>query len=161
MRAALAADKLVGHGALDLPANPRLILERLEDWSPAMSGMGPGALANLKSRIRFAMRLAEPGLANGTRRHKLHGEWSALYESLNNGARCYLSRLLRFADYQDWKPEELSDAHVERFASHLRETELVIGARPARLASRAWPRRPRSGVRDRMHARGLIVFVAM
>ncbi|MGH9642749.1 MAG: hypothetical protein ACRD3Q_10005, partial [Terriglobales bacterium] len=62
------ADELVGHGALDLPANPRLILERLEGWSPAMAGMSPGALANLKSRIRFAMRLAESRLANGTRR---------------------------------------------------------------------------------------------
>ena len=119
------ADELVGHGALDLPANPRLILERLEDWSPAMAGMSPGALANLKSRIRFALRLAEPRLAKGSRRHKLDGAWRALYESLDDGAQRNLSRLLRLADHQDWKPEELSDAHVERFASHLRETELV------------------------------------
>ena len=90
------ADELVGHGALDLPANPRLILERLEDWSPAMAGMSSGALANLKSRIRFALRLAGPRLANGTRRHKLHGEWSALYDSLDDGAQRYLSRLLTF-----------------------------------------------------------------
>ena len=121
------ADELVGHGALDLPANLRLILERLEGWSPAMSGMSPGALANLKSRIRFVMRLAEPRLANGTRRHKLDGAWRALYEGLDMGAQRYLSRLFRLADQQDWKPEELSDAHVERFASHLRETELVSG----------------------------------
>ena len=140
------ADKLVGHGALDLPANPRLILERLEGWSPAMAGMSRGALANLKSRIRFAMRLAEPRLANGNRRHKLDGAWRALYESLDSGAQRNLSRLFRFADHQAWKPEELSDAHVERFAAHLRETEVVTNWEAVvRNSIRAWSRLVKSG----------------
>jgi len=121
------ADELVGHGALDLPANLRLILERLEGWSPAMADMSPGAFANLKSRVRLAMRLAEPRLGRVTRHHKLDRECRALYESLDTGAQRYLSRLIRFVDHQDWKPEELSDAHIERFAAHLRETELLTG----------------------------------
>lgn len=57
------ADRLIGHGNFDLPADPALVMERLEKYSAAMASMAEEAWANLKSRIRKAFRLAEPRLA--------------------------------------------------------------------------------------------------
>ena len=47
MRSALKrVDELVGHGTLDTPANERLVFERLDRLSPAMTGMTEQSFAN-------------------------------------------------------------------------------------------------------------------
>src|SRR3546814_3139625 len=52
------ADRLIGHGVMDTPADERQVFARLEELSTAMANMSDGSYANLKSRIRKVFRLA-------------------------------------------------------------------------------------------------------
>ncbi|MFT4129721.1 site-specific integrase [Labrys sp. (in: a-proteobacteria)] len=131
---------------LDLPADPRLILDRLNGWSPAMAGMSPGAFANLKSRLRAAFQLAAARLSNPRARPALEGIWGDLQASLDIGSQRNLSRLLHFADRQGWTPNGIGDAHMERFAIHLRDEALVQNwDGVVRSTIRAWNRLTESG----------------
>lgn len=119
------ARELLGQGAADLPANPRIILPRLDRLSPAMAGMGRQSLANLKSRVRWAFRMAAPDLEPARSRVKLVGEWAELEGKLPEGARRTLSRWLRFAQRKGWAPAEVDAPHLERFHTYLTE-DIVI-----------------------------------
>lgn len=134
------ADDLVGHGALDLAANPAKLLTALERYSPAMAGMSVGGFANLKSRLRAAFKLASPHLIS-TRTVRLKGEWLKLNEQLAEREQRDLSRFLRFAFAAGWKPGEIGDDHVERFAVHLRDEAMIVACdEVVRETIRAWNR---------------------
>lgn len=133
-------DELVGHGALDLAANPMKLLAALERYSPAMAGMSDGGFANLKSRLRAGFRLGRPHLVS-TRHVRLKGEWLGLHEKLETRDQRELSRFLRFACAADWKLTEISDDHVTRFSAHLRDEAMVASwERIIRETIRAWNR---------------------
>lgn len=133
-------DELVGHGALDLAADPAKLLAALEQYSAAMAGMSDGGFANLKSRLRAAFRLARPHLIS-TRHARLGGEWLRLHEQIETRDQRELSRFLRFACVTGWQPSEVVDAHVERFATHLRDEAMVASwQKIVRETIRAWNR---------------------
>jgi hypothetical protein len=120
------ADRLVGHGALDLPADGKKILSDLERYSPVMAGMSRQALANLKSRLRKAFRIASPHLIRARSRQKLNDEWLALQKKLDTSEQRNLSRFFHFASMQGWSPQDIADGHVERLLAHLRDDLLVV-----------------------------------
>jgi len=129
MRSALKrVDEVIGHGMLDYPANQRLVLERLEQVSPAMAGMTEGSYANLKSRTRKAFRLVQThGKFRSPRsRYALTGEWGELQRTLDVKAQRATSRLFHFAAGLGVLPHKMSDAVVERFTLHLRD-EAMLG----------------------------------
>lgn len=131
-------DELVGHGALDLAANPVKLLAALEQYSPAMAGMSAGGFANLKSRLRAAFRLGRPHLAS-TRNVRLVGEWLGLHEQLETRDQRELSRFLRCACVADWRLAEIGDDHVTRFGTHLRDEAMVVSwEKVVRKTIRAW-----------------------
>lgn len=143
-------DELVGHGALDLAANPAKLLAALDRYSPAMAGMSEGGFANLKSRLRAAFKLARPHLTS-TRHVRLEGEWLRLHEQLAMGEQRALSRFLRFAFATGWQPGEIGDDHVECFARHLRNEAMTASwEKVVRETIRAWnriaPRHPVPGL---------------
>jgi integrase len=136
-------DQLVGHGLLDLAADPRKILPKLEQLSPAMAGMNGQAFSNLKSRVRKAFTLAAPALKPARSYAPLTGAWRTLQERLELRAQRTLSRFIRFASEQSWQPQEISDAHVEAFKTHLRDEAVVLQwERVVRNTVRFWNRLP-------------------
>lgn len=129
LRSALKrVDEVIGHGMLDYPANQRLVLERLEEVSPAMAGMAEGSYANLKSRTRKAFRLVRThGKFRSPRsRCALTGEWGELQRTLDVKAQRSTSRLFHFAAGLGVLPHKMSDAVIERFTLHLRD-EAMLG----------------------------------
>lgn len=134
------ADVLVGHGLLDLPADPEKIIAALETWSPAMAGMTAQAFANLKSRVRTAFRLAKP-LMKPRQVIKLDHDWSDLRDQLQLGDQRRLSRFLHFACGHGWKPGEISDTHLERFEIDLRDEAMIADwSGVTRNTIKAWNR---------------------
>ena len=120
------ADELVGHGLLDLPANPRLIFDRLKRFSPAMAGMTEQSFANMKSRLRKAFRYAQPHLVNPRSRFPLTGDWGALQSTLDVKTQRATSRLFHFTARLGVLPRHMSDAVIERFVTHLRDEAMVV-----------------------------------
>src|SRR3546814_721054 len=110
------ADDLVGHGALDLPAAPHLILSKLDALSPAMAGMSNGSFANLKSRLRAAFRFATPRLQTKPRSSKLKGAWRALQSGLAVREQRNLSRLFH----------QRSEEHQSELQSLMRRSYAVF-----------------------------------
>ncbi|WP_409561748.1 tyrosine-type recombinase/integrase [Hyphomicrobium sp. MC8b] len=119
-------DQLIGHGALDLPADCAKIMSKLGQFSPAMAGMTPGAFANLKSRVRTAFRLAKPCIATSNSKLPLRAEWRLFRTGLAVRDLRSTSRLVHFANAQVWSPQDITDGHIERFKSHLCEEALVV-----------------------------------
>jgi integrase len=139
-------DELVGHGALDLPADPQIVFSRLEGISPAMAGVEAGSFANTLTRLRTAFRLAASRLGSLRSRAPLKGHWRTLQETLDDKSKRMLSRLFHFAARQGWQPADMTDAHIERFASHLREEAMVMKwEATVRQTIRAWNRLAASG----------------
>lgn len=135
------ADELVGHGVLDFPANPAMLMQRLAAVTPAIAGMSSGALANLRSRVRKAFALAEPHRIRRRRGHRLTGEWAALQSGLDTDAQRNLSRLFHYAEAMGWQPGEITNAHMERFTHHLREEAAIVQwEEVVRKSIRAWNR---------------------
>lgn len=143
-------DKLVGHGALDLAADPAKLLAALEQYSPAMAGLSDGGFANLKSRLRAAFKLAKPYLIS-TRNITLTGSWRTLHEGVATREQRELSRFLRYACRLGWEPGEVGDTHIGRFTAHLRDEAMVVGwEKVVRETIRAWNRiavrKPKAGL---------------
>lgn len=86
-------NELVGHGALDLPADPQIVFSRLEGISPAMAGMEAGSFPNTLTRLRTAFRLAASRLGSVRSRAPLKGPWRTLQETLDDKSKRMLSRL--------------------------------------------------------------------
>ena len=133
-------DQLVGHGALDLPANLNRLLSDLARYSPAMAGISRQSLANLKSRLRKAFRIAQPHLPPARSINKLSGEWLALWSSLSKKQQRALSRFFHHASAMNWSPHDVSDAHIERFAAHLQDAAIVQRENVVRQTVRKWNR---------------------
>lgn len=133
------ADELIGHGLLDLPADQRIIFDRLDRLSPAMAGMTDQSFANMKSRLRKAFRLARGLLFNPRSRYALTGDWGELQASLDTKMQRATSRLCHFAASQGVLPRHMSDAVIERFVVHLRD-EAMVGDWEGTLRSsiKAW-----------------------
>jgi integrase len=130
---------LIGKGASDIPADPKIILRELDQLSPAVAGMQPQSFANMKSRVRQALRLAEPQLALARLRIRLTGAWGALDSLLPLQLSRKLSRFLRFAQVSGWSPEEIGDGHLDRFEAYLRDQVMLdVHAGIARRTARAW-----------------------
>jgi integrase len=142
LRSALnRARMLLGQGLPDVQAEPKALLQQLDRLSPAMTGMSPASYANLKSRVRAALRLAAPHLAPARSANKLTGEWAELDARLPVRGRRELSRFLRFAQAGGHAPDQVGEELMAAFESHLeREVMLPDHAKVARAACRAWNR---------------------
>lgn len=119
-------DELIGHGSLDLPADGKKIMAKLAPISPAMAGMTSGAWANTKSRVRKAFRLAANRLVSPTNRPPLSTGWLSMQSQCDGREWRGVSRFSHFANGQGWSPEDITDAHFERFKDHLADVIIVV-----------------------------------
>jgi integrase len=130
---------LLGNGAADIKADPKMVLQRLAQLAPAMAGMGHQSFANLKSRVRSAFRYASPRIKPARSWRRLKGVWAQIDQALEVGRSRELSRFLRFADGNGWLPEEIGSGHLERFTHYLAEEALIEDfTRIVRATARAW-----------------------
>jgi integrase len=132
---------LLGHGAPDLRADPRVILRQLAQFSPAMAGLSPRAFANLKSLVRAAFRLCSSNLPPARSKIALKGDWAALNSLLPRRDQRRLSRLMRFAQAMQWAPDDVGDEKVAVFEVYLTDEAMI--ARPddiVRATRRTWNR---------------------
>jgi integrase len=119
------ACSLLGQQMADLPADPRVILVRLEHISPAMANMTEQSLANVKSRVRKVFKKVKGQTYNPRSRFPLKGEWADLQTSLDTKMQRSTSRLFHFAARLGVLPSQMSDAVIERFEMHLRDEAMV------------------------------------
>jgi integrase len=133
------ADELIGYGALDVAADAKLVLGKMEEFSPAMAGMSTAAFANLKSRLRYAFRLAAPHIKPARSSVALAPVWFEFCSHLDERSRRALSRFARFATAGVFLPGDIADEHLERFRVHLDENLLHSKAETiVRGTIRAW-----------------------
>jgi integrase len=142
LRSALnRARVLLANGLADVRADPKDVLRRLEHLSPAMAGMTPQSWANLKSRVRSALRYVAPQLAPARSRIRLEGEWAALAAAAPRRERCQLSRLFRFAQGMGWLPGNIGEPQLEQFEAHLEHEAIHSDSvHVVKLTRRAWNR---------------------
>jgi integrase len=142
LRSALnRARVLLGNGLADVRADPEDVLRRLDQLSPAMVGMTPQSWANLKSRVRSALRHAAPRLAPARSRIRLEGEWAVLAAASPRRERCQLSRLFRFAHGMGWQPGDIGEPQLEQFEAYLEDAAMhADSVHVVRLTRRAWNR---------------------
>ena len=120
LRSAIASvDRMIGRGTLDLPADLKTIMKKLDGYSPAMAAMSAGGFATTKSRLRRAFKLADPVLAAAKIPRRLTEPWAALQDQLDTGDQRALSKFMYFASAAGWQPTDISDSHISLFVHHL------------------------------------------
>jgi integrase len=131
----------LGNGHADVRADAKDVLRRLDTLSPAIADMTPQSWANLKSRVRSALRYAAPQLAPAHSRIKLQGEWAALAGAAPRRERCQVSRLFRFAQDKGWVPGDIGEPQLEQFEAHLEHQAIHSDSvHVVRTTRRAWNR---------------------
>jgi integrase len=142
LRSALKRTKvLLGHGLADVNANPKDILRQLDRMSPATADMTPQSWANLKSRVRSALRHAAPYLAPSRSRISLSSEWAALIAASSTRERRQLSRLARYATGMGWLPGDMGEPQLEQYEAHLEHEVMHADTiHVVRTTRRAWNR---------------------
>jgi len=116
---------IVSSTGLDQAIDLTAIAVRLKSTSPAMAGMSRRSLSNLVSRFRRALKVAGIEFHPGKQTNELLGEWATLRELLSDERRWRgLSRLAHFASAQGWKPDDITDGHMDRFEHVLRHQAL-------------------------------------
>lgn len=134
------ARELLGPGP-DVAADAKVVLQRLDRLSPAMSGMTAASYANLKSRVRSAFRCAAPHLPAARSYIRLKGQWAELDQALPIRERRDLSRFLRFSQINGWAPGEIEQDHLTQFGEYLSQEVLLENvAKRLRATARAWNR---------------------
>lgn len=132
---------MLGNGHADVRADPKDVLRRLDQLSPAIADMNSQSWANLKSRVRSALRYAAPYLAPAHSRTKLEAEWAALAAAAARRERCQLSRLFRFAQDKGWLPGDIGEPQFEQYEHHLEHQAIHSDSvHVARTTKRAWNR---------------------
>ena len=117
------------------------ILRRLDQLSPATAEMTSQSWANLKSRVRSALRYAAPHLAPARSRIRLEREWAALAAAAPRRERCQLSRLFRFAQGMGWLPGDIGEPQLEQFEDYLEHEAIHSDSvHVVRTTRRAWNR---------------------
>ena len=100
----------IGPDGLMHPANPGVLGEHIRKLSPAMTGLSREGMANVRSRLRSALKLAGISVHEGKQTNTLSPEWLAISERLGPGRDWRaLSRFAHFASARGWKPSEIGE----------------------------------------------------
>ncbi len=141
--------RALGRRLEDVPADPRLLANRLAEVAPVAIGISPGRWANVKSLMRSAMSLV---VEVGPSRHcsPLSPSWAALWDRLpTRTARTRLSRFMHFASAAEIEPSAMTTETFAAFRVYLDATLLkdpdrvycatIDGWRAARPVIVGWP----------------------
>jgi hypothetical protein len=128
-----------------MPASLPRIDALFDRHTAAEFGLQPTAYANLKSRVRRAVRLVDIESARHLKAGALTGPWRLLMDAAEDhgtaaakGAHTALWRLVRYCHDRDLMPDAVDDAVVTAFLAHLEERRVKNAFEVARKAVYAW-----------------------
>jgi len=114
--------RTLGRRLEEVPADPRLLANRLAEVAPVAIGLSRGRWSNVKSLLRAAMSLVRemsPGRHLTPLSPSWHTQWDRLSTRLQ---RTRLSRFMHFASAAGIDPEAVTVATFARFRAHLDAT---------------------------------------
>lgn len=122
--AASTLARAMGRPPSDILADAPALRAELGGMSPALLGLKtPAALHNLKSLIRKGMRLVGKPVLPRARPAPLTDPWQTLFACLpGRSAKARLGGFVSFCSVNGYKPEDIGDGHLARFA-HKLETD--------------------------------------
>jgi integrase len=141
--------RALGRRLEEVPADPRLLANRLAEVAPVGIGLSSGRWANVKSLLRAAMSLTD--YANpGNHRSPLSLSWQQLWDHLpTRTAKTCLSRFMHFASAAEKEPDAVTAETFVAYRAYLDTTLLkdpdrtycatIDGWRAARAVIVGWP----------------------
>jgi hypothetical protein len=143
------AARALGRRVEELPADPRLLANRLAEVASIAIGLSPGRWANVKSLLRAAMSLVRE-MSPGRHLTRLSSQWQTLWDRLpTRTQKTRLSRFMHFASAAHIDPKTVTVETFAAFRTHLNATLLkdpdrtycatVDGWKAARLSIADWP----------------------
>lgn len=143
------AARALGRRVEEIPADPRLLANRLSEVAQAAIGLSRGRWANVKSLLRAAMSQVRE-MSPGRHLTPLSPSWQTLWERLPTRLqKTRLSRFMHFASAAGIDPKTVTLATFATFRIHLDATLLkdpnktyfatIDGFRAARGVVSGWP----------------------
>ena len=141
--------RALGRPLGEVPADPRLLGNRLAEVAPVAIGLSPGRWANVRSLLRAAISLVGE-INSGRHCGALSPSWQALWDCLTTRtARTRLSRFMHFASATEIEPCAVTAETFVAFRGYLDATLLkdpdrtycatIDGWRAARAGIVGWP----------------------
>jgi hypothetical protein len=131
--------RALGRSPEDIPAEARLLANRLKDVAPATLGISRGRWNNVRSLLRTSLAYIQP-ISPGRNRNDLSPEWLDLWTQLPRREKLALSRLGRFLSDRGIGPHTVTRETFEEYQQHLDQSLLKRPAGTFALAVRAWQR---------------------
>jgi integrase len=134
------AARALGRSVEDIPADGRLLGNRLKEISPAAIGVSRERWNNVRSLLRAALALIQP-ISPGRNRNKLLPEWDLLSSELGSRSdKIALSRILHFLSVRGIHPAQVTRTIFEEYHAHLDDSLLKRPVESFALTVRAWRR---------------------
>src|SRR5215471_10608404 len=126
--------RALGRSPEDIPADARLLANRLKDVAQAALGISSGRWNNVRSLLRTALTFVQP-ISPGRNRNDLSPEWLELSTRLpSRSDKIALSRLLRFLSSHAIRPSEVTAETFDEYREHLERSLLKRPAATFALA---------------------------
>ncbi len=116
---------ILGTPLAAVEAKPKSLRERLDRIHPVQAGISQNRLANIRSNLTFALKHC--GIATfRTSRRPFSQHWRPLFDRLPiMRHRIGLSRFMKFCDWREIRPEDVSDTTSQAFRDTLVHDSLV------------------------------------
>lgn len=132
--------RAMGRRPEELPADPRILRDRLRDITPAQAGVSPSTWRNTTSLVGFALRHGGVDCMPGRSRDPLSPAWSALRETCGDKALWTgVSRFSRWCTERLIEPGDVTEKLFDTFLADL--TARLLVKSPAithRTTCRSW-----------------------
>ena len=118
--------RLLRRNVAELPANMATLRERLAGIHHVQAGMSAKRLANVKSDLAAALRVADAAIPKPNHEIVRTPEWDAFLGSLNPPwERFCLVRLANYCSANSLSPSDVDDQVIAQFRHHLSEASLA------------------------------------
>lgn len=117
--------RATGRTPSDILADAPALRAELNGLSPAMLGLETlAALYNLTSLVRNGLRIVGRPALPRARTVTLTDPWRTLFDRLSRSAKARLGSFVSFCSANAYKPEDIADGHVARYAHQLETDSL-------------------------------------
>jgi len=132
--------RALGRSPEDIPADARLLANRLKDVAQAALGISSGRWNNVRSLLRTALSFVRP-ISPGRNRNDLSPEWLTLSTRLPlRSDKIALSRVLHFFSHRGIDPAAVRAETFDEYYLHLDHSLLKRPAETFTSTVRAWQR---------------------